>query len=388
MADLQRVADLLSDSDNLVSAVASGRRKGGQVPYRRVELRYVDLKSGRHLQVTSYDATQAHVSNHADPGAVIEELVKQPYANWTLKTTTQLHQVRISKKGAVFWHESEQDARVERGHDQSKHRLLEPSEPVLAALGIADAQGRIKPSRQAKYRQVEEFLRILVASIEAAEAAGELPTDGPLRVVDLGCGNAYLTFAAAVLLSKRRDVEVIGVDVKQQSRDHNTAVAEQLGLTRVSFRVSDIATAELPWSPHVVLALHACDTATDDCIARAVSWETPLILAAPCCHKDLSRQLRAATPPQKYAAILRDGILRERFADTVTDTVRASLLRARGYRVDVMEFVDSAHTPRNTLIRAVWTGKVQDDGASELIADLGLQPKLGELLETATAAQG
>ena len=118
----------------------------------------------------------------------------------------------------------------------------------------------------------------------------------------------------------------------------------------------DIGTAELAERPDVVLALHACDTATDDALARAVTWEAPLVLAAPCCHHDIAAQLRRTPTPAPYALLTRNGILRERFADTLTDAMRASVLRLVGYRVDVIEFVDSKHTPRNTLLRAVRTG--------------------------------
>ena len=118
----------------------------------------------------------------------------------------------------------------------------------------------------------------------------------------------------------------------------------------------DIGSAELAERPDVVLALHACDTATDDALARAVTWDAPLVLAAPCCHHDVAAQLRRAPTPAPYTLLTRNGILRERFADTLTDAMRASVLRLLGYRVDVIDFVDSKHTPRNTLLRAVRTG--------------------------------
>jgi hypothetical protein len=177
-------------------------------------------------------------------------------------------------------------------------------------------------------------------------------------------------------------VRVVGVDVKQQSRDHNTAVAAELGVSdEVTFAVGGIADVELAVAPDVVLALHACDTATDDALARGVGWDAALILAAPCCHKDISRQLRDAPPPAPYSALTRDGILRERTADTLTDALRAALLRSRGYRVEVVEFVDSAHTPRNTLLRAARTGtSTAPTEYAELAAAWGVHPKLAELL--------
>ena len=382
-------ADLLAD-ERLVRAVASGRRKAAVPPWRRVELRWVDLKAGRHLQVVRYDATQAHTANHLRGEAAeqaVDALLAEPFGNWTVETARQQLSLRVTKKGAALVHTAQRSGEVpaERGHDRAKERLLPEDDPVFAALGLADAQGRIKPSRMAKYRQVEDFLRILDRSVTEAIAKSRLrrPTpDEPLRVVDLGCGNGYLTFAAQRYLSERRGlpVRVTGVDVKEQSRDHNASVARELGID-ATFVAGTIGEAQLEQVPDVVLALHACDTATDDALARAVEWGAPLVLAAPCCHHDIAAQLRRTEPPAPYAALVRDGILRERFADTLTDTLRALLLRRAGYRVDVMEFVDSQHTPRNTLLRAVRGGAAADDGEYDaLVAAWGVRPRLGELL--------
>ncbi|MFL6171284.1 MAG: methyltransferase [Marmoricola sp.] len=386
---LSRVRELIADDEQLVRAVAAGRRKGLHPAWRRVELRYVDLKTGRHLQVTRYDDTQAHVTNH--PVGAIDEAVAQllaePFGNWHVETAAETVQVRVTKSGeAALSVQAGPGAVPDRSHDRAKPRLLPEDAPVLRALGISDAQGRVKPSRQAKYRQVEEFLRELAASVEDALASGRLaPTvDRPLRVVDLGCGNAYLTFAAHAWLSGVRGLpaRVVGVDVKQQSRDHNTQVATELGVAEeVTFEVGGIADVQLDDAPDVVLALHACDTATDDALARGVQWDSPLILAAPCCHHDISRQLRENPPPAPYSGLTRDGILRERTADTLTDALRAALLRSRGYRVEVVEFVDSAHTPRNTLLRAARTGTAADHSEyDELAAAWGVHPKLADLL--------
>ncbi|KQV71540.1 glutathione S-transferase [Nocardioides sp. Root122] len=394
-----RLRAAVLDADHLVRALASGRRKGRPAPevdgreVRRAEVRVVDLKAGRHLQVTTYDATQAHTANHPvgeAAEAAVDALLGQPFANWHLDTSTETLQVRVTKKGVPMLHASARsgEADLTREHDRPKDRLLAEDHPVLKALGISDAQGRVKPSRQAKYRQVEEFVRLLDASLTEAIAQGHVRTptpDDPLRVVDLGCGNAYLTFAAHAHLSDRMPVRMTGVDVKQQSADHNSAVAAGLGID-ADFVVGSIADATLDLQPDVVLALHACDTATDDALARALGWDAALVLAAPCCHHDIAAQLRAAEPPAPYAMLVRDGILRERFADTLTDALRATLLRREGYRVDVVEFVESAHTPRNTLLRAVRTPGSTDAarGAAreydELLGTWGVHPRLGELL--------
>jgi SAM-dependent methyltransferase len=208
--------------------------------------------------------------------------------------------------------------------------------------------------------------------------------------VDLGCGNAYLTFAAHRYLGsvRRLPVRVVGVDVKAQSSAHNSRVADQLGVADevrfVQGEIGSVDAAALGVHPDVVLALHACDTATDDALAQAVRWDAALVLAAPCCHHDVAAQLRRQEAPAPYGSLVRDGILRERFADTLTDALRAATLRLQGYRVDVVEFVESRHTPRNTLLRAVRTGTAADPRAQaeleELTSTWHVEPRLAELL--------
>lgn len=400
---LARMRALILDDTVLVRAVASGRQRGETPRWKRVELRYVDLKTGRHLQVTAYDQTQAHTSNHAvgpdsaEARDAVDDLLDLPFGNWHVETTTEQHHVRVTKKLEAIVHTSARtsEVEVERGHDRAKQRLLPEDDPVLVALGISDAHGRIKPTRQAKYRQVEEFLRLLDASIGDARERGNLrratPED-PLRIVDLGCGNAYLTFAAHRFLTHVRElpVHLTGVDVKQQSADHNSRLASDLGISRsTDFEVGTIAAAELGTVPDVVLALHACDTATDEALGRALDWGASLVLAAPCCHHDIAAQLRRNPTPAPYAMLTRHGILRERFADTLTDALRASLLRLRGYRVDVVEFVASQHTPRNTLLRAVRTGGVVKGGSvrkeyDDLVATWQVTPRLAQIIDGQT----
>jgi SAM-dependent methyltransferase len=392
---LTRMRGHLLDPDTLVRAVASGRQKGQQPQWRRVELRYVDLKAGRHLQVTAYDQTQAHTTNHPAGEAAreaVDQLLDQPFGSWHVETTTQIHQVRVTKRleAVVHTRDREADVEVDRDHDREKGRLLPEDDPVLIALGLSDRSGRMKPSRQAKYRQVEEFLRIVDTGVTDAIGKGHLrrpSPEEPLRLVDLGCGNAYLTFAAHRFLTEVRGVPVrmTGVDVKPQSRDHNAALAAELGIA-ADFVVGSIGDARLDPAPEVVLSLHACDTATDDALARAVEWQSPLVLAAPCCHHDIAAQLRRSPTPDPYAMLTRHGILRERFADTLTDALRASLMRLEGYRVEVMQFVESKHTPRNTMLRAVRTGTPVKGGGvrkeyDDLVATWSVHPKLAELLD-------
>ncbi|HEX6845250.1 MAG TPA: SAM-dependent methyltransferase [Actinomycetota bacterium] len=390
---IDMIRQAILDRDGLVRAIGSGRRRGGTPRWRRVEVRYVDLKGGRRLQITAYDRTQAHTLNHdlaAAPG-VVEELLAEPFGNWHVDTGSQTYQLRFTKGGRALLHTAPRRSGVDGGarpHDREKPRLLPEDDPVLAAIGIADANGRVKPSRQAKYRQVDEFLRALIAAIDDARATEHLRTptaEDPWRIVDLGCGNAYLTFAAHRYLAGVLGVPVrlLGVDTKAQVRERNAAIAEALGVAdEVSFEQASIGSVEVDRPPDIVLALHACDTATDDALARAIGWEARLILAAPCCHRDVAKQLRSGPAP--FPSLTRDGILRERFADTLTDAMRAAILRTEGYRVDVIEFVESKHTPRNTLLRAVRTGATPSSAAAEeleaLTSTWHVLPKLAVLL--------
>jgi SAM-dependent methyltransferase len=386
----------LLDPAGLVRALASGRRRGMEQPhYQRVELRYVDLKDSdrtplRHLQITEYDERQAHTRNvaGADLEKAVDELLELPYGTWHVETTTETLRLRYTKKGKELLHRQEDSREQETTHDRVKQRVLDPAAPFLIELGISDHLGRVKPSRQAKYKQIEEFCKLLAPALDEAFAAGRIATGRPLQVVDLGCGNAYLTLAAYHLLTAAgHDVRMTGVDHNPAARKRNTQVVAALGWQdHLRFVDATIQDAELDVRPDVVLALHACDTATDDALARAVRWEAPLVLAAPCCHHDIQKQLKSVSPPAPYALMTRYGIVRERFADVLTDTLRAAVLRQVGYRVEVVQFVDSQHTPRNLLLRAARTGaKPTPDLESEyrtLITDWQVNPRLAQLLLT------
>jgi SAM-dependent methyltransferase len=403
---------LLLDVAGLVRAVAAGRRRGQQPSVQRAELRPVELKAGRMLQVVTTDGRTPTTRNHpaTAAGGAVDALLAEPFGNWHVETLDQVVQLRVTKKGDAQVHVARTSRRdvaaPPAGHDRARRRLLDPADPLFAALG-ADADKR---------RQVDAFLRQLAAVAPralAAAAAGHRP----LHVVDLGCGNAYLTFAAHRWLSGREvdgvpvPVLTIGVDVRPELVARNTELAQRLELSGLSFVTGAIADARPtfpdvrpasteagggspagerePAAADIVLALHACDTATDEALARAVRWQAPVVLAAPCCHHDVQRQLdrqRAAgeEPPAPYAALVRHGILRQRFADVLTDAVRADLLRLLGYRVDVVEFVDSRHTPRNALLRAWRTGTPPSGRRIEeyrdLVAAWRLDPALARML--------
>jgi SAM-dependent methyltransferase len=389
---LARLRPLLADPERLVRAIGAGRRRGAHPAFARAELRPVRLKAGLRLQVTTTDGrtptSSIRTTNHtsgADAEHAVDALLAEPFANWHVETRDETVQLRVTKSGEAQVHRQVVAAsEAPTDHDRAKRHLLDPGDPLFGALG-ADADKR---------RQVDAFLRQLVAAagrtIERVRGQGR-----PLRVVDLGCGNAYLTFAAHRYLTGLLPdgVRTLGVDVRADLVARNARVADELGLAGLEFGVGTIEAADPGGEVDVVLALHACDTATDDALARAVAWRAPVVLAAPCCHHDIQRQLdeaRAAghAPPEPHAALVRHPILRERFADVLTDTLRSQLLRLAGYRVDVVEFVDSRHTPRNALLRAEhrnrWDGPPEEallDEHRELAAAWHVRPALAERLE-------
>jgi SAM-dependent methyltransferase len=339
-----------------------------------VELRPVDLKSGRRLQIVT-SGSGAPVTRNEDYGPAaeqaVDELLADSFGNWHVQTTTETLQLRVTKKGAAQLHRAPNVDSQHTGHDREKPHLIDPGDPLFTVLGAGAS----------KRRQVDAFLRVLAAAVDDAG----LPTDRPLCVVDLGCGNAYLTFAAYRYLSERGDVELVGIDLREEARVRNTAIAADLGWSdHVRFEAAAIQDAPAAAAVDVVLALHACDTATDDALAQAVRWEAPLVLAAPCCHHDLQRQLKGADTPEPYGVLMRHPILRERFGDALTDAFRAALLRRVGYRADVIQFVDAEYTPRNTMIRAVRRAEPPDrdarDEYDELVRAWGVTPYLQTLL--------
>jgi SAM-dependent methyltransferase len=315
------------------------------------------------------------VTPGAEAEAAVDALLAEPFGNWHVETATATVQLRVTKKGDAQVHRAAAERPVlpPAGHDREKEYLLNPGDPLFAAIG----------GSAAKRRQVDAFLRALAATLPDG-------LTGPLRVVDLGCGNAYLTFAAYRYLAERGiDVELVGVDVREDQRRRNTDLAGQLGCAdRVRFVAGTILDAVVEPAPDLVLALHACDTATDEALARAVRWDARWVLAAPCCHHDVAAQLRSHPAPPPYDLLTRQAILRERFADVLTDALRAALLRLHGYRVDVVEFVDSQHTPRNLLLRARRTGseptEQQRSEYRSLVTEWSVTPRLQTLLPIAS----
>jgi SAM-dependent methyltransferase len=295
--------------------------------------------------------------------------------------------IRITKKGEAQVHEEKGLREQNLEHDRKKSRLLDASDPFLIEVGISDSEGRVKPTKADKYLQVEEFLRLLVPTLNSAIEAKHIAkptTEKPLVIADLGCGSAYLTFAVhQYLRSIEMPVHVIGIDIRPESLKRNNEIAKKLKIDKtIEFKAEAIEQTSID-TCDVAIALHACDTATDDAIAWAVTGGAKLLLIAPCCQHDLQTQMNNV--PEPWNLLTKHGLMKERLGDLMTDALRAQILKLLGYRTEVIEFIGGEHTPRNIMIRALLTNAKADpkdvESYKKMLSDWQIDPALASRLK-------
>lgn len=320
---------------------------GEEPPCRKIAVRPAAGQGGDQMQVRWF-AAEGHITKNL-PATEAAKVLSRPFRAAHLQTTVGDVHVRITKKGRVLVSTGRPSVTRPvraRPHDRVKRHTwpADHPHPLLQALGIQTRAGQLRSARRGKFHQINQFLDVLASIPAIADAKRDL------RIVDCGCGAAYLTFAAhQYLLGLRgREPDTIGIDTRAALIAKCDELRDRLGYRRLAFLRSRIAAYAPPAAPDVVLSLHACDTATDEAIALGVRWRARVILAAPCCQHELRDQLNN----DAMRAILRHGLLRGRLADVVTDAARAAILRRCGYQCEVLEFVSSAHTAKNLLLRA------------------------------------
>lgn len=383
---LTEIATALSDSQNFVRLVLSGRRRNMQTPSERIDVKPVLIKEIIHYQVSNSDGRAMTTKNYLPKEFIELGLLESGFANIHLEQRSNSISLKITKKGEALIHRAKGEFTADLAHDRNKNRLLNPADPFLIEVGISDTSGKVKASKNDKYLQVEEFLRLLVPSLNSAIEAGHISKpekNKPLTIVDLGCGHAYLTFAAhQYLRSQGIAVKVIGIDVRESARLRNNEIAQKLGIAgSIEFRAEEISETNLTQAD-VAIALHACDTATDDALAWSVNSDAKLVLVAPCCHHDIQAQM--VEIPEPWSLVSKYGIMKERLGDLLTDGLRIQIMKLSGYRVEAIEFIGGEHTPRNLMIRAVKTGakadQVEEERYKEMIALWKVKPALAALL--------
>lgn len=378
-SDVEALVRELVEGALLTGASLSRPRRADPSRPSRVTVTPVTIGGSLRYRFTVHHATRTNDEN-LTPAAAIERLVYllgTEYRQGLLQSPEADWQILVAGARAKLLRRPPSRATVTLAHDRVKRRLLPEGTPVpfLVELGVMTRDGKVRAQRYDKFRQVNRFLELV------EDVLPSLPA-GQLRIVDFGSGKSYLTFALHHLLTviHGRDVEIAGLDLKPEVVDDCEALARKLDCDGLHFEVGDIAGYESLAGVDLVVSLHACDTATDDALDRAVRARARVILAVPCCQHELLPQL--ANPA--LDPLLRHGTLRERFAAEVTDAARAQLLGAVGYDVQVLEFVELEHTAKNILLRAVARpGRDTTKALAEyrsFVAELGIDPALGRLL--------
>jgi hypothetical protein len=316
---------------------------------KNIYLRPVLLKKGYRIAFTYRFATRDEVKN-----LTLEEAQNQLKILWNVQfqnadlfSTEQDYSLSKGPNGKTIWQAkppSHQQS-ADLSHDRSKKRLLDPAAPWLCELGITNRQGLVLPSAQDKWKQINKYLEI----VESLLRAHPLPPDA--HIADMGSGKGYLTFALYDFLTHRLGLNptIVGIERRKNLVDFCQQVAQKLGFSGLQFLAQDIADYQ-PERLDMLIALHACDTATDLALAAGIQRRARILLAAPCCHKHVRQHMR---PQNEMTPLMRHGILEERQAEILTDGIRALLLEANGYKTSVFEFVSTEHTAKNLLITAV-----------------------------------
>ncbi len=370
-------------SDQLYQLILSNpRKKEGAF---KVKFRPVTVKGELLFQMTVYEGTKVFHENMDKPSALVEILGRMENDFRQLEGESMERRIGalVSKKGKITVKSSKvqrdpqkRDILPDLSHNRTKKYLLEEGKPVpfLVDLGVQTQEGKIVRARYDKFRQINRYLEFVE---DILPAFGE----GPIHIIDFGCGKSYLTFALYYYLHERkgREVSITGLDLKEDVIRHCSRLAREYGYQGLRFLRGDIADYEKEDEVDMVVSLHACDTATDYALKKAVDWGAKVIFAVPCCQHEVNGQIQN----EKLAPVFKYGLVKERIAALLTDAVRANLLEEKGYDAQILEFIDMEHTPKNILIRAVKGAPARDTQIRQATELLHVDTTLQRLFEDA-----
>lgn len=361
---MERIKDFLDEQ--LGQIILSNSRRKEEVS--KVRVRPLLLQEKLAFQVEEFRGKQAFHQNLMKDEAYeyLQNAMRDTFRQMELASAKGSAQILVSKNGKMTVKVKknrpvEGQAKIQPpsallDHNRKKKYVLEEGKPIpfLQDLGVMTADGRIVHSRYDKFRQINRFLEFV------QDILPKLPKEREINIIDFGCGKSYLTFAMYYYLKELNgfDIRVIGLDLKQDVIDHCNQLARKYGFEKLAFYHGDIASYEGVDQVDMVVTLHACDTATDYALAKAVRWNASVILSVPCCQHELNRQMKN----DMLEPVLQYGLLKERMAALYTDGIRAEILENHGYRTQILEFIDMEHTPKNVLIRAVKEGKGKKNG--------------------------
>ncbi|NTV79295.1 MAG: SAM-dependent methyltransferase [Clostridiales bacterium] len=386
---MDQLKELLEENlnENLYTIMMSNPRNKGQVS--KIKVRPLLISKQLVFQITSYVGTKVFHENHSKEDVILKiiNMMSTDFKQLELDSM-KLHAVAlVSKKGQVTVKVKTKAVLssevTDLSHNRTKKYLLEEGRPVgfLMDLGIQTPEGKIVKSKYDKFKQINRFLEFIDDIVPA------LKKEGQVTILDFGCGKSYLTFAMYYYLKEicQMDIHIIGLDLKEDVIKTCTRLKEQYQYEELEFLQGDIELYEGVKKVDMVVTLHACDTATDHALAKAVRWGAKVILSVPCCQHELNKQMKNSS----LQPVLQYGLIKERMAALMTDAIRADILTEHGYETQILEFINMEHTPKNILIRAVKKdkevnhslGKSKGQEALEkLYEEFQISPTLSKLL--------
>lgn len=378
MKEIQTLLQQSFNIDFLSATLSNPKEKNG---VKKVKVRPILKKDVLLFQCEAHQNNQVfHENYEAEKAAEVLSQYMEQFKQMQLETKAYRYTVLVSKKGKVTIQKKQQTGcvkEVDLSHNRTKKYILQEGTavPFLQDLGVMTLDGKIVRTKFDKFRQINRFLEFI------EDILPQLARDREVTILDFGCGKSYLTFAMYYYLHelKKYDVRIIGLDLKTDVIRHCNELSEKYGYKKLKFLEGNIADYTGVDEVDMVVTLHACDTATDFAMDKAVGWNAKVILSVPCCQHELNGQMKneILEPLFKY------GLIKERMAALVTDALRAEYLESRGYEAQILEFIDMEHTPKNILIRAVKTGKKKgnQDKIKKCEGFLQINPMLGRLLE-------
>lgn len=361
----------------IAGVLSSPKSKTG---FTKIKIRPILKKEQLYFQCEKFRNNQAFHENIEEAKACDALLnLLQEFKQMQLETKEYSYHILISKKGKVSIQKKQQkgDMQVDLAHNREKQYILKEGMqiPFLQDLGVMSTDGLVKQSKWDKFRQINRFLEFI------EDVLPKLAKDRKITILDFGCGKSYLTFAMYYYLHEMQgyDIQITGLDLKQEVIEHCNQLSKKYGYEGLHFLQGDIVDYEGADLVDMVVTLHACDTATDYALYKAIRWNAKVILSVPCCQHELNKQIQN----EILQPILAYGILKERMSALVTDGLRAEYLKQNGYDTQILEFIDMEHTPKNLLIRGVKMGEAlrNEEQVRACEEFLNIKPKLGELLK-------
>lgn len=364
---MKEVLKLLEDvikEEKLIYAVCSNIRKGVEKEFRKLKVKPVIVKNEKKLQFEyEYEKKVKHENLSENQSIdILYGLVSTYFKQAMIYTLDADYQILVSKKGvAKILKKAPTRNTFDLSHNRKKNYIIEENKPCpfLHHLGVMNEKGVVIHKKYDKFRQINRYLEMI------SDCVPHLDTSRKIQIVDFGCGKAYLTFAMYYYLVevKQLNIDIIGLDLKTDVIEHCNKLAKQLGYKDLHFVQGDIKNFEGLKQVDMVVSLHACDTATDESLAKAVKWDADVILAVPCCQHELFKKIHNPV----METMEKHGLIKERLSSLVTDSLRANALEIMGYNTQVLEFIDMEHTPKNILLRAYRTGKNNPEAVKEYL---------------------